>query len=218
MKKLGIFFIAFLFSCQARAQSTSSNSLIQISGIVVTADSLQPMPYASIIIKNTSRGVISDYFGFFTIVAKMNDTLEFTSLGYRKSSFVVPDTLTDQHYSLIQVLRPDTILLREAVIYPWPTKEQFKEAFKNLRIPDDDLARAQKNLDPAYMNYLADKMPMPGSMNYRAYMQQQSSKFYNAGAVPQTNLLNPLAWAKFIQQVKNGEFKRKYNAYEKGDE
>jgi hypothetical protein len=110
---------------------------------------------------------------------------------------------------LIQILLTDTIMLREAVIYPWPTKEQFKEAFLSLRVPDDDLERAKHNLKQEKMVYIAQNMGMDGSMNFKNQMMNQQSRIYYAGQVPTGNWLNPLAWAKFIQAWQNGDFKKK---------
>ena len=43
--------------------------LVQFSGVVVTNDSLQPIPYTSVIIKHAYRGTLTDYYGFFSFVA-----------------------------------------------------------------------------------------------------------------------------------------------------
>ncbi len=42
-----------------------SRNIIQLSGLVVTGDSLKPLPYTTIMIKNTNRGTTTDYYGFF---------------------------------------------------------------------------------------------------------------------------------------------------------
>lgn len=211
-KKYLLFLLLTLAAQHAFSQKKSAatdKSLVQFSGVVVTADSLQPLPYTSIIIKNTYRGTITDYFGFFSFVAKMGDTIEFAAIGYKRAEVVIPDTLTDQRCSMIQLLQRDTILLKEVVIFPWPTKEQFKEAFINLRVPDDDLARAEKNLDRNQINFLAATMAMDGSMNYKNFINQQSTRMYYTGQMPTTNLMNPVAWAKFIQAWQDGAFRRK---------
>jgi len=206
-----LFFVLASGICRSQTpHEPEHKDLVQFSGVVVTADSLKPLPFVNVIIRNTWRGTVSDYFGFFSFVARMNDTIEFSCLGYKKSTYIIPDTLTSNRYSLIQMMQSDTIVLRETIIYPWPTKEQFKEAFMNLRIPDDDLERARKNLAQADMQVLYENMPMDGSMNFRNQMQQQQSKLYYAGGqVPPNNLLNPIAWAKFIEAWQNGDFKRK---------
>ncbi|MFM2135473.1 MAG: hypothetical protein RL021_873 [Bacteroidota bacterium] len=214
-KLIGIIIVIFsLLSSGIHGQGTEKNDLVQFSGVVVAADSLQPIPFTSIMIRGTSRGTISDYYGFFSFVAKMNDTVEFAAIGFKRNYFIIPDTLTDHRCSLIQLLKPDTILLKEVVIFPWPTKEQFKEAFIQLRAPYDDLTRAEKNLDRRQMAFLASRVPMDGSMNFRWQMQEQSSRLYYAGQLPPNNLLNPVAWAKFVQMWQNGDFSEK-NKYER---
>lgn len=214
--------IFFLFLCStitsyAQEAVPDKKELVQFSGVVITADSLMPVPFTSIMIRNTYRGTISDYYGFFSFVAKMNDTIEFAALGYKKSLFIIPDTLTDQRCSLIQLLNKDTILLKEVVIFPWPTKEQFKDAFLQLRIPDDDMTRAQRNLHHNELSALSAIMPMDGSMNFKYQMEQQSSRLYYAGQLPPNNLLNPIAWSKFIQMWQNGEFRKKDNSRNRDD-
>lgn len=152
---------------------------------------------------------MSDFYGFFSFVAQSKDTIEFSSVGYKKSGFIIPDTLTTNRYSLIQMMTRDTILLQETVIYPWPTKEQFKEAFLNLKIPDDDYDRAMKNLERAEIKERMESIPMDGSGNYKFQMQQYQSRLYYAGQYPSITLLNPIAWAQFIQAWRNGDFKKK---------
>ncbi len=204
-----LFFLASLSEIFSQSDSNLRKNLVQFSGVVVTTDSLLPIPFTSIMIRNSYRGTISDYYGFFSFVAKMGDTIEFSAIGYKRMNFVIPDTLTDHRCSLIQMLAKDTLLLKEVVIFPWPTKEQFKEAFLQLRIPADDITRAQRNLDADQLNTLSGMMPMDGSMNFKYQMEQQSARLYYSGQLPPNNLLNPIAWSKFIQMWQNGDFKKK---------
>lgn len=209
-----IFSILFILLFTFEKLNAQDRDLVQFSGVVVTSDSLQPVPFASIIVKNTYRGTISDYFGFFSFVAKMNDTIEFSSVGFRKAMFIIPDTLTENRYSLIQVLMRDTVLLKEAVIYPWPTREQFKQAFLSLAVPDDDLQRARKNLEKQRLQEIAENLPPDGSLTYKYQMQQQYARLYTVGQLPKNNLLNPIAWAQFIKAWQNGDFNRKKDKFD----
>lgn len=187
----------------------ANTDLIQFSGVVVSSDSLQPIAFTNVIIENSNRGTIGDYYGFFSIVAQKKDTIIFSAVGYKKNKFIIPDTLTVNRYSLIQVMSYDTIMLSETVIYPWPTLEQFKQAFMKVEIPDDDLERAKKNLALSEMKERYMNMPMDGSMNFKNLMDNKTSRLYYAGQYPPNNLLNPIAWAKFIQAWREGKFKRK---------
>ena len=189
----------------------NGSDVIQFSGVVVSRDSLKPITFASILVMNSFRGTVSDYYGFFSLVAKKRDTIEFASIGYKKSWYIIPDTLTINRYSLIQMLSNDTLLLRESVIYPWPTQEQFHEAFLKLNIPDDDLERAKKNLAREAAKEKMDRTAMDGSGNYKYSQQQRQSQLYYVGQYQPNNLLNPIAWAKFIQAWQNGDFKKKNN-------
>lgn len=182
--------------------------LIQFSGVVVEGDSLHSVPYTSILIKGSSRGTVSDYFGYFSFVAQEQDTIIFSAIGFNNAYFIIPDTLTNNKYSLIQMMTSDTVRLKETVIYAWPTKEQFKAAFLKLNLPEDDMVRANRNMARADVKERMVGMAMDASMNYRYTQQQYQSKLYYAGQLPPNNLLNPIAWAKFIKAWQNGDFSK----------
>jgi len=192
------------------AQETEEE-LVQFTGIVVTADSLKPIPYTNIAIKNTWRGTVADYYGYFSFVAFKSDTLLFSAVGFKKGTFTIPDTLTGNRYSMIQVMASDTIMLTQTVIYPWPSKEKFKEAFLQYDVPDDDYERAKKNLDIAQLRDATTYYPMDGSMNFRNSMELYQNRLYYYGQTQPITILNPFAWAEFIKAWKEGKFKRKNN-------
>ncbi len=205
-----LIFTFLILSCTLIVNGqTNYEGLVQFSGVVVTGDSLRPIPFVSIIIKNSYRGTISDYNGFFSFVAQLNDTIEFSALSYKKSNYVIPDTLITDRYSLIKMLSRDTVLLQETVIYPWPTKDQFKYAFLNLKVPDNDLERAKRNLALSEMRDMMVNMPMDGQMNYKALMLERQNKIYTSGQYQSISLLNPIAWAKFIEAWQRGDYKKK---------
>jgi hypothetical protein len=208
---LNYFFSGFflLVSMSAFTQQAFDDSdVVQFSGVIVQADDLSPVPYTTIKIKNTRRGTISDFHGYFSIVVTKLDTLTFSAIGFKENDFIVPDTITQKRYSLIHVLDADTIMLTPTVIYPWPTVEEFQRAFVELDIPDDDLEIARKNLQFAEMRERGEHFKMDGSMNYRNYIDQQISRNYYYGQTQPLTIFNPFAWAQFIQAWKEGKFKR----------
>ena len=194
-------------SSTAASGKKDKPKLIQFSGVVVESDSLKPLPFTSILVKGSNHGTVSDYYGFFTLVAQVGDEIEFASVAYKEASYIIPDTLKATNYSIIQVMRLDTITLQQVTIYPWPTKEEFKKAFLKLDVPHGDYDRAQKNLAEDEMRQLAKGISMDSQGNYRYAMQQQYTKLYYAGQYPPNNLLNPVAWAKFIKAWKQGKLK-----------
>lgn len=192
---------------EAQEDSISKN-LIQFSGIIVTGDSLISVPYVNVYDKLSHRGTTSDYYGYFSFVAQELDTIVFSSVGYKRSYFVIPDTLTTNRYSMIHMMLEDTIELAPENIYPWPSKEDFAEAFLNLDIRNDEIRRAKGKLSPDQMANVAKRMPTEGSLNYKWQMQQYQSRLYYNGQAPPINLLNPVAWAEFVNAWRNGDFER----------
>ncbi len=196
------------FTFSQQVQEVDDNStLVQFSGMTITADSLNPVPYTKIIDICSHRGTTSDVNGYFSFVAHKKDTVVFTALGFKPASFIIPDTITKQRYSLIQLMTADTLTLSAAFIFPWPTLEDFKRAFVELKIPDDDLEIARKNLLAADIRMMAENYPMDANMNYRNYIDNQTSKLYYVGQQQPFSIFNVFAWAKFIKAWKDGKFK-----------
>lgn len=213
MKRLFIVFLILFVSTQFFSQNNklSDEKFIQISGVVVDADSLKPVPFVSIIIKGTKRGTITDYYGFFTLVASPGDELQFFSLNHKNGVYKLDDTLKLNHYYIIHSLVKDTIVLPSVAVYPWPSKEEFKKAFLNLDLSETDYDRAAKNLDRKELSYNERNLKMDAQANYQYTMQQQLTKMYSLGQYPTINLLNPIAWAQFIEAWRKGKFKNQNN-------
>ncbi|MEI7898222.1 MAG: carboxypeptidase-like regulatory domain-containing protein [bacterium] len=202
-----LLFPAFFCNIALSQKQNDSTSLVQFSGITITADSLNPVPYTKILDICSHRGSTSDINGYFSFVAHQKDTVVFTAIGFKPASFIIPDTITKQRYSLIQLMTADTLTLAAAIIFPWPTLEEFKKAFLETKIPDDDLEIARKNLLAADIRMRAEEYPMDASMNYRNYIDNQTSKLYYFGQQQPFNIFNPFAWAQFIKAWKDGKFK-----------
>jgi len=208
------FFLALLFVCSfvfTKAQDKKPEHLLQLSGkvVVLEIDSLKGLPFASVLIRNKKTGAVTDGKGFFTLVASPGDVVEFVSIGYKDAQYIVPDTLKATHYSIVQVMKRDTISLNEVTVYAWPTKEEFKAAFLKLNVPNDDLNRAQKNMAADQMRELVKGISMDGADNFRYSMEQRYQRLSYIGQYPPNQLLNPFAWAQFIKALKAGKLKRK---------
>ena len=183
--------------------------LVQFSGVVVSSDSLQPVPFANIFEKKTRRGTVSDYYGYFSFVAGYGDTIMFSFVGYKKSYFVIPDSLDEGRYSIIHMMEKDTVLLKSTNVYPWPSREEFADAFLNMDTQMDDLAKARQNLSGENMAFAAARLPSEGSVTYKWEQQQFQTRIYYNGQAPPMNILNPIAWGQFIDYWRKGKFSKK---------
>ncbi|MBV7532738.1 carboxypeptidase-like regulatory domain-containing protein [Chitinophaga sp. sic0106] len=207
---LSLLIIFLLSPVLLRAQITEfKDSIIQISGITMTADSLKAIPAVSIMVRGQYRGTISNKQGVFSIVVFKGDTLSFSAIGFKKQDYKVPATLPGNAYSMIQLMVEDTMYLPATIIRPYLTKEEFERAFATMDIPDDAYERARKNTEAHQLRALARITPVDGREATNMFMRRQAQSLYYAGQPPPQNIFNPLSWAQFIQAWKRGDFKRK---------
>ena len=210
MKKNHFFLLLLCCPLFVKAQKTDKErALVQVSGVVMSNDSLRPVFFATILIKGTNRGTISTADGYFSIAVPKGDTLHFSAIGYERSRLLVPLSYETEVMTVVHFMQRDTLLLPEAVIYPWPKPEEFEEAFMNVKVPDDDLKRAKRNLNREHLRELGEALAMDGSENYSYQMRQYSQQQYYSGQYPPMNILNPFAWAKFFKALKTGILKIK---------
>jgi hypothetical protein len=192
----------------AQKLNISDSSLIQLSGVVVSDLDLNPIPYSTVYDKTLKKGVISDYYGFFSLVVLPGDTLVISSPGYNTSSYMVPDSLSDKRYSVIHMLNRDTVHLPEVTVYPWPSREDFARAFVEMEPYDDAIKRAQRELSGESLAFVAARLDNDASLAYSYAMNQRYTKLYTNGQMPVNNLLNPYSWAKLIQDWKEGKLSK----------
>ncbi|MGB0885339.1 MAG: carboxypeptidase-like regulatory domain-containing protein [Chitinophagales bacterium] len=207
MRKV-FFLFNFIFAFIAIV-SAQNKEVIQFSGVVVTPDSLIGIPYVNIYENSTKKGTVSNHEGFFSFAAETGDTINFSSIGFKKSTFIIPSTLESNKYSVVKFMVTDTAYIDSVVIYPWPTKDALRMAFLELEFEESDIDRAMRNLEREYLKEIGETMAYDADENVDYYMRQEAQKFYWAGQAPPQNIFNLFAWAKFIEAWKRGDFKLK---------
>ena len=211
-KMLRILLIGIVFCGinKAKAQNTSyRDSVVQLYGVVMTADSLRAIPSASIIVEGKGRGTFTSPDGVFSIAVLKGDKITFSCVGFKDRRIDIPATLTENQYSVIQLMVSDTVYLPATILKPRPTREQFERDFVNNKVNDDMYEVARKNTDEARNRILLNSLPSDGREAVNYQLRQQANKYYYAGQIPPMNILNPAAWADFIQSWKRGDYKRK---------
>ena len=112
--------------------------------------------------------------------------------------------------TLIIELKPDTTILPEIEIFPYPTEDLFKKAVLAIELPNrKDLENLDKSLNKDMLRKMYANQPMSANMNYKYFMDQQMLSTSQKYQLPSNPLLNPFAWVKFIKAIKRGDFKKK---------
>jgi len=203
-----LFLIGFGFSAHAQFEKIK-DSVVQLYGIVMTADSLQGIPSVSVVVKGQNRGTMTNDQGVFSIVVMKGDKVEFTSIGYKPKLVEIPRELEGNQFSVIQLMVTDTVYLPATIIRPRPTRSQFDRDFVNTHVPDDQLEIARQNTEEGKRRILARTLPSDGKEAANYTLRNQANRYYYQGQAPPQNIFNPFAWSEFIQAWKRGDFKNK---------
>lgn len=182
---------------------------IFVSGVIVDGKTSDPLPGVHLYIPKAGRGTATNLEGFFVLPTLPGDSIIISSVGYKKQYYKIPEDKSESFSVVIELLE-DTTSLPIIEVFPYPTEELFKEAFLALELPEEEkIENLRRNLDQQIMTRMAINMPMDGKMNYRYQMNRDANILHNQTTIPTLQLLNPFAWARFIQSVKRGDFKRK---------
>lgn len=186
---------------------------VQFSGVVVTddgeVDEPVPLPYTNIAILGTNRGTVSEFDGFFSLVAEAGDTIVFSRVGYASVKHVIADTLSDDYYSWYQVMSKDDILLPEAVISPWPSREHYKIEFLAMDVSNELRSQMEENMAEQVLKEMRYELPKDGGEAYNYELQRHYQDVRYTGQYKPQNIFNAASWAQFIKAWKRGDFKKK---------
>ena len=143
--------ILFLFSKSSSATNVEKDSLISISGQVVTNTGISPIPLSHLIIKGKRSGQICDSLGIFHLQVKQSDTLLISALGFKTQEWAVPFIFDTTLPLFFQIpLEKMAYLLKEVEVFALGTWDEFKDEFLKLEIKDDYVLNSQikKELAP----------------------------------------------------------------------
>jgi hypothetical protein len=198
--------LLFCFATIAKAQEP-----IQFSGLIVSGDSATAVPYTNILIQNKLQGTISNFDGYFSFVVEPKDSIVFSCIGYKRAHYIIPKGYQKESLIRIQKLEVDAILVSEIDVTPWSNYEQFKYAFVNAKIKDDDIQKAKNNLSKEVMQDLRLSMNAISDEIQKNMMRSQAYGIENQGMPPTLSFTNPMNWIGLIKMIGYGSIKDFYS-------
>jgi len=201
---LGFFFL----SQSSFAQDDQDKKVIQLSGIILNADSTDAVPGVNIYVPKKGRGTVSGRFGYFSMPVLEGDSVVFSFIGLKKQTFKVPDAMENDRISLILTMEVDEIALAEIEVMPYPTEEEFKKAVVAMNVVDP-MAISRSNMSPEMLLRWAESMPASGNENFRYFQQGQMLQNQDLYGPRPLRILDPFAWSQFIRSIKRGDLKSK---------
>lgn len=159
LKLVGCFLIAFLLGNREQISAQTKEGqvdLVQVSGYVVRADSLYPIPFAHIINPTTRQGVISDGTGYYNVLIRRTDTLEFQAIGYEVTRFfLTPETQTAV-FTFNALLKPIAYDI-ETYAFNQFTYDRVIEQIRKMGVTENEKSLAEGRLRQGYYS------PRPGT-------------------------------------------------------
>lgn len=198
----------FSLPSQSYAQDQQEKKVIQLSGIILNADSTDAVPGVNIYVPKKGRGTVSGRFGYFSMPVLEGDSVVFTFIGLKKQSFKVPEKVENDRISLILTMEVDEIALAEIEVMPYPTEEEFKKAVVAMNVVDP-MAISRANMSPEMLLRWAESMPASGGENFRYFQEGQMIQNQDLYGPRPLRILDPFAWSQFIRSIKRGDLKSK---------
>ncbi|OFY92443.1 MAG: hypothetical protein A3K10_16515 [Bacteroidetes bacterium RIFCSPLOWO2_12_FULL_31_6] len=143
----------------------TENNTITLSGIVFNKKDGLPVPKVSIMNYRTLDGVICTSRGYFEITIEKGDSLCFTSMGFDNYTL----SFNENNLNNLKIyLTEATYNLKEITIWPYANKDEFRKAFKELKLPKElalDLHLPKINAIDTYSSYEAPISGMPSGLS-----------------------------------------------------
>ena len=179
--------------------------IVQLTGVIFTPDSLSVIPGVHVYVPKGGRGTTTNPYGFFSMPVLEGDSVVFSSVGFKRQFFIVPEHTESQSLKLVFTMDEDVTFLSEVEVFPYPTEEMFKKALVSMQLPDQ---RNYDNLDSwvsaSYMRNDYQRIT-PEIAAQKYYQQMQGRQYQDSYMLPANNLLNPYSWANFIKSLKKNK-------------
>jgi hypothetical protein len=208
MRKYTVILFLIIAGYTVSAQERDKKPYVQVDGIVFDEEG-DPIKYVNIISRNLRLGTDSDENGIFSIISVPGDTLLFTAIGYKAGLFIMPEDIDYPRYSIDIEMLMDTINIGSVLVLPWKTYGEFVNAVIDYSPPEEEMIKAMEYNLALIERQIYDNMRVSPEMGYRYAMNQEVNRVMTANQTPVNNLLNPFAWSKFIDGLKNGLLKNK---------
>ncbi|WP_423149750.1 carboxypeptidase-like regulatory domain-containing protein [Rubrolithibacter danxiaensis] len=205
-----LFIVVVVVFGSLQTSFAQEKGIVQFSGVIYNKDTNTVVPYVNVVNRSNKQNYSANYQGYFSFVAHEGDTIVFSAVGYRKEALVIPAQLPEKKYTVIVKMQMESINLPMVRVFPWASVDEFNKDFMSMKVADDDLEIAKKNVAKSSILAMAKTLPRDGQeiqgLNFQNNHISLSNKTINQrGANP---LLDPFKWGAFIQQIMKGDKSR----------
>ncbi len=182
-------------------------TVYQLSGMVLSATTGEPIPYVSIRVGRTRRGTVSNADGFYSLPVLRGDTLIFSAVGYKRARFSVSDYLnaytgdtTEGFIYAVHYLVEDTIELPAVKILSIRTPEELKTALLNIPL-ETQTQTVRDNVSPELIAYFMQNLPADPQERVKIAQQRYRDLYYERTLRPTYPILDPIAAYRLVRYL-----------------
>jgi TonB family protein len=143
---------------EVKSMENSSDEKFKVSGTVLAADTKIPVIGASVIIRGTTNGTLTDLDGKFTLTGlKKDDVIQVSFVGFQTRSVIVKDE------SPLTILLDDAVQNLEGMVVYAPTQKSEKDEVVVFDMPMEEVKQKEVKDEPIFQ--VVEEMPeFPGGM------------------------------------------------------
>jgi hypothetical protein len=188
-------------------QEDGKERYVQVSGVITDTD-YRPVAGVSIISRKLRKATFSEPSGIYSITSTPGDTIFFRALGFKRYHTIIPPDYSAKSANVDIVLETDTIQIEAITILPWKSYSEFLRDMTREQPVDPLIENMNDNIASIYVAISNQThVAVSPEAGYRNAMEQNFNAIATRNQYPYNNLLNPLAWAKFIKGIKGGMLK-----------
>ena len=143
---------------EVKSVENSSDEKFKVSGTVLAADTKIPVIGASVIIRGTTNGTLTDLDGKFTLTGlKKDDVIQVSFVGFQTRSVIVKDE------SPLIILLDDAVQNLEGMVVYAPTQKSEKDEVVVFDLPMEEVKQKEVKDEPIFQ--VVEEMPeFPGGL------------------------------------------------------
>lgn len=121
----------------AQVEQSNDEEMIRLSGTIVDEQD-EVVPYATISVGSSGKGVVSDEEGFFYITFPKLDTLTLSTVAHKAQQLYFGDTATTDNYDLKIRLSEQAYALENVTIFAFKDEYAFKKAVLEMELDEEE--------------------------------------------------------------------------------
>jgi len=180
MKAQGLPCLLGLFLVMLSLEMLAQDEVI-VSGMVLDAQTLEPLPYAHIL-KNHQSATTPNQSGTFMVRMRHLDTLTISHVSYNAQNHKISKSQNSDTVTLAIFLKSETTLLPELEVTPFPaTLGDFKQEIMEIEVRDPVKSLRQQQAAITYDIIMSPKVSYDAYEIYRRISQPTQFTLFSSG-------------------------------------